>query len=90
MYIWKTDTSDLLYTLEHPNLIYSLAWNFDGSMLATACKDKQIRCWDPRKQRVLWEAAGHTGTKGSRVCFSGTLNLLVSTGFTRDQQREVT
>ena len=59
-------------------------------MLATACKDKVIRCWDPRKQRVLWETQGHKGTKGSRVCFSGSLNLLVSTGFGKDQQREVT
>ena len=90
VYIWNTNTSELLFTLVHPNLIFSLAWNFDGSMLATACKDKVIRCWNPRKQAVLWEAQGHKGTKGARVCFSGSINLLVSTGFSRDQQREVT
>ena len=43
----------------HPDQIQCMAWNYDGSMIATTCKDKQIRIIDPRTGQVAQTVAGH-------------------------------
>ena len=58
--IWNTSTGEAAITLEgmHPDLIYSISWNYNGSHLATTCKDKKIRVIDPRKKEIVmvsWE-----------------------------------
>ena len=30
-----------------------MSWNYDGSRIATTCKDKKIRVFDPRSQQML-------------------------------------
>lgn len=37
----------------HEDIIYSLAFNFNGSLLATTCKDKMLRIIDARTGQVL-------------------------------------
>lgn len=37
----------------HSELVVCLSFNADGSLLATACKDKKIRIIEPRTGRVL-------------------------------------
>jgi coronin-1B/1C/6 len=36
----------------HPDIVNSVAWNYNGSKLATACKDKNIRLLDPRSGKI--------------------------------------
>uniref|UniRef100_A0A8C0AD08 Coronin 1B n=1 Tax=Bos mutus grunniens TaxID=30521 RepID=A0A8C0AD08_BOSMU len=40
-----------LYRLDslHPDLIYNVSWNRNGSLFCTACKDKSVRLVPPRK-----------------------------------------
>lgn len=44
-----------MITLEemHPDVIYSVCWNRNGSLIATTCKDKSIRVIDPRKETII-------------------------------------
>lgn len=42
--------SSATHTLAHPNAIFSMTWKGDGTLLATTCKDTQIRVFDPRLQ----------------------------------------
>lgn len=37
----------------HPDTIFSLSFNYNGSLLASTCKDKKIRVIDPRAGRLV-------------------------------------
>lgn len=50
----------------HPDVIFSVSWSRNGSLLCTACKDKKVRVIDPRKKKIvtvsrnpLWFSALH-------------------------------
>lgn len=53
--VWNVGTGELVYQLTdaHPDLIYSVGWNKDGSAICTVCKDKALRVIDPRRGTVL-------------------------------------
>lgn len=53
--VWNVGTGELVYKLSdaHPDLIYSVSWNPDGSAICTVCKDKALRIIDPRRRSVL-------------------------------------
>ena len=36
----------------HGDLVHSLSWKRDGSLMVTSCKDKILRIVDPRAQNV--------------------------------------
>jgi len=74
----------------HPDQIQCMAWNYDGSMIATTCKDKQIRIIDPRTGQVAQTVAGHQGAKGSRCCYLGKSGRLLTTGFSKQSERQMT
>lgn len=62
--IWNVGTGEVLLSLEdmHPDIIHSVCWNSNGSLLATTCKDKTLRIIDPRKGQVVAVSAwpGHS------------------------------
>jgi len=53
--VWDVGTGEMVYQLSdaHPDLIYSVSWNREGSILCTTCKDKALRVIDPRRGTVL-------------------------------------
>lgn len=53
--IWNVGTGEALINLDemHSDLIYSICWNYNGSLLTTTCKDKKLRVIDPRKQEIV-------------------------------------
>ena len=51
--VWNVLDGEAVYTLDHPDGVSCIAWNFNGSLLATTCKDKALRIYDPREQKVL-------------------------------------
>lgn len=62
--IWNVGTGEVLLSLEdmHPDIIHSVCWNSNGSLLVTTCKDKTLRIIDPRKGQVVAVSAwpGHS------------------------------
>jgi len=88
--IWDIEkgVAGLSVDAQHSDLINSAEWNFNGSLLATTCKDKKIRVVDPRTSKIVGEAEGHQGVKGSRVIYLGTKEKLFSVGFTKTSERE--
>lgn len=86
--IWNVETGENLYTLQHKDLITSFAFNFDGSLIATACRDKVLRVWDIRAEKVISEGPGHGGAKASKVIWVGDKNRLVTTGFSKLSDRQ--
>ncbi|XP_056306036.1 coronin-2A [Danio aesculapii] len=87
--MWRLDSSDVpvIVINTHCELVFCLSFNADGSLLATACKDKKIRIIEPRTGRVLQESrwASH---KVSRILFLWDLKMLLSTGNSCWNQRQ--
>uniref|UniRef100_A0A3B3V7A7 Coronin n=1 Tax=Poecilia latipinna TaxID=48699 RepID=A0A3B3V7A7_9TELE len=52
--IWNVGTGEPLISMDdHPDLIYSVSWNRNGSLFCTTCKDRRLRVCDPRKREVV-------------------------------------
>ncbi|CAG08879.1 unnamed protein product, partial [Tetraodon nigroviridis] len=52
--IWNVGTGEPLISMDdHPDLIYSISWNRNGSLFCTTCKDRRLRVCDPRKREVV-------------------------------------
>jgi coronin-2 len=68
-------------------MIYSLAINRDGSLIATTSKDKKLRVIEPRNGIVVSEGTCHNGTKCSKVVFLNNDKVL-TTGFSKHSDRQ--
>ncbi|XP_072037635.1 coronin-1C-like isoform X2 [Amphiura filiformis] len=86
--IWNAEEGVVVTEITcHPELIFYATWNYNGSLIATTCKDKKIRIIDPRTGEVKKEGPGHDGAKVSRVQFLKN-NKLFTTGFSRMSERQ--
>ncbi|RKP11930.1 hypothetical protein BJ684DRAFT_17533 [Piptocephalis cylindrospora] len=70
-------------------VVQSLTWNYNGSLLATTCRDKKIRIHDVRSNTVVQVGDGHQGIKGSRVVWLGNCDRFCTTGFSRSSDRQL-
>ncbi|XP_051175953.1 coronin-7 isoform X1 [Leptopilina boulardi] len=81
---------ELFSTNEHSDVIQSVSWKQDGTMLATSCKDKQIRIIDPRAPKnVVNSSPSHQSIKDSRIVWLGNGDRLLTTGFDSARLRQV-
>mmetsp|Transcript_20148 Transcript_20148/g.33283 ORF Transcript_20148/g.33283 Transcript_20148/m.33283 type:complete len:442 (+) Transcript_20148:885-2210(+) len=86
--VWDIQTGDCkTICRDNSQLIQDVVWNTDGSMLATSCKDKQMRLVDPRTGLSVAQVEAHNGTKTSKLVFIDW-GRLVSVGFTRASKRQ--
>lgn len=72
----------------HMDIVNSITWSYDGSLIATTCKDKKIRLIDPRANKIVQEANTHQGIKGTRVCWLGDSDRILTTGFSKTSDRQ--
>jgi len=72
----------------HGDIIQSVAWNHNGSLLGSAAKDKKIRVFDPRSSQTCLEVEAHPGVKGARITFLGNKDKLFSVGFSKTSERQ--
>jgi len=74
---------------QHKGIITSLAWNADGSLCATSCKDKQLRVLDPRSGKVVAEVKDLEGAKSGRVAWQRARDRLITVGFNKTTERQM-
>lgn len=75
---------------EHSEVIQSVSWKKDGTLVATSCKDKQVRILDPRVEKACVKTANsHQSIKDSRVVWLGDQNRILTTGFDAQRLRQV-
>ncbi|XP_057200954.1 coronin-7 [Triplophysa rosa] len=88
--VWDITRDSALTVLEqHADQIQGLSWKEDGSLLASSCKDKKLRIFDPRAQPSAVQCAqGLLGNKDSRILWVKDDHLL-TTGFNQVRQQEV-
>jgi coronin-1B/1C/6 len=74
----------------HGDAIQCIAFNPTGRLLATTCRDRKLRLFDPRAGgEAVRVADGHGGVKGARVTWMGGLDRLATTGFSKMSDRQV-
>jgi len=87
--IWDVSTGDEKFSIGgHTAIISSVAWNYDGSTIATFCKDKKLRIFDPRTSEIAGEANAHQGVKGGRAIWLGKHDKVFSVGFGQTSERQ--
>lgn len=88
--VWDSSRDTPLAALEqHPDQLQGLTWKQDGSLLATTCKDKKLRVFDPRAQLTpVQSAAGHQNNKDSRILWIKDSDHILTTGFNQVRERE--
>lgn len=72
----------------HPDVVLSMSFSTDGSLLATTCKDKKVRLIEPRSGNLLRESNNKT-TKAIKVLLLGNMKMLVTTGTSRWNHRQI-
>jgi WD40 repeat protein len=87
--VWDASTGAESYSVSFDDTPQHVAWAYNGSAFAVASKDKKINLCDPRANGVSAKFDGHLGAKGARVCFLGKTNMLASTGFSRQSDRQL-
>ncbi|KAG0267354.1 Coronin-like protein crn1 [Mortierella polycephala] len=73
----------------HMEIIQSVAWNYNGTLIATTCRDKKVRVFDVRSNKIVQQADSHPGVKGSRVVWMGDNNRIATTGFSKMSDRQL-
>ncbi|XP_073350573.1 coronin-7 [Pagrus major] len=89
--VWDTSRQDapLAVLEQHGDQLQSLSWKQDGSLLASSCKDKMLRVFDPRAQLTpVQSAKSLQNNKDSRILWAKD-NFLLTTGFDMMRTREV-
>ncbi|XP_037327039.1 coronin-2A isoform X2 [Pungitius pungitius] len=71
----------------HTDVVLSMSFNTEGSLLATTCKDRKVRLLDPRSGQLQRESNCKTH-KASKVLFLGNLKMLFTSGTSRYNDRQ--
>ncbi|PGH15209.1 hypothetical protein AJ79_02574 [Helicocarpus griseus UAMH5409] len=87
--VWDIETGTPKLTLKHNEVIQSMSWSANGSMMVTTSRDKKLRFWDARQERPAHETAGHSGAKNSRAVWMGEHDRVATTGFSKMSDRQL-
>lgn len=89
--IWDlTSQQGKLRLCGYTDQILSLDWHPDGTTLATLCKDQTLRVHDPRNSdQPIREGPGPSGTRGGRVAWVLAGTHIVTSGFNKVSERQV-
>ncbi|CCH62151.1 hypothetical protein TBLA_0G02090 [Henningerozyma blattae CBS 6284] len=87
--IWDVESGEAKITLKHPDMVTSMSFSYDGQYLATVARDKKLRVWDIREEKIVSEGVAHSGAKNQRVVWLGNSDRLATTGFSRLSDRQI-
>lgn len=87
--VWDIETGEAKLTLKHPDMVTSMSFNYNGDYLATISRDKKLRVWDIRAEKIISEGPAHSGAKNQRVVWLGNSDRIATTGFSRLSDRQI-
>lgn len=87
--LWNIETGKNIITLKHPDMVTSMSFSYDGNYLATVARDKILRVWNVRENKIVSKGQAHTGAKNQRVVWLGNSDRLATTGFSRLSDRQI-
>lgn len=87
--LWDIEAGSPKLTMKVGEVIQSLSWSANGSLLVTTSRDKKLRIWDVRQEKPAVEVAGHQGAKNSRAVWMGEHDRIATTGFSKMSDRQL-
>ena len=87
--LWDIEAGSAKLNLKVGEVIQSLSWSANGSLLVTTSRDKKLRIWDTRQEKPAHEVSGHQGAKNSRAVWLGEHERIATTGFSRMSDRQL-
>lgn len=87
--LWDVEAGSSRLTLKHTDIVQSLSWSANGSLMVTTSRDKKLRVWDVRQEKPAHVVPGHTGAKASRVTWMGEHDRVATTGFSKMSDRQL-
>ncbi|EXJ89164.1 hypothetical protein A1O3_02228 [Capronia epimyces CBS 606.96] len=87
--LWDIEAGASKLSLKVGEVIQSMSWSANGSLLVTTSRDKKLRIWDTRQEKPVHEVAGHAGAKNSRAVWMGEHDRIATTGFSRMSDRQL-
>lgn len=87
--IWDISQEEVKFTLKHPDMVTSMSFSYDGKHLVTVSRDKKLRVWDVRAEKIVSEGPAHSGAKNQRVVWLGDTDKVATTGFSRLSDRQI-
>ena len=87
--LWDIESGSSKLSLKVGEVIQSLSWSANGSLLVTTSRDKKLRIWDARQEKPVHEGQGHAGAKNSRAVWMGEHDRIATTGFSRMSDRQL-
>jgi len=85
--VWDIENETEAFSFAHEELVNSIQWNLDGSLMATTCKDHKVRIYDPRNDGAAQTTEGHPGGKPSKATWFSNHGLLGVLGFSKRATR---
>lgn len=74
----------------HTDAIQAFDFDPNGTLLATTCRDRKIRMFDPRAGgEAVRVVEGHGGIKGARITWMGDTGRIATTGFSKMSERQL-
>ena len=88
---WDSSVGKEKFTLENTieDLIQSVDWNWDGSLMAFSSHDRKIKVVDTRANKVVQEAVTHQGAIGVKLAWMGDTHKIITSGFGKSADREL-
>ena len=86
---WDIEHGQTKLTLKHADMVQSLSFSANGSLLTTTSRDKKLRIWDVRQEKAVHEGLGHHGAKNSRAVWMGEHDRIATTGFSKMSDRQL-
>ena len=87
--LWDIEAGSSKLSLKLGDVIQSMSWSANGSLLVTTSRDKKLRLWDVRQQKPAQEVQGHSGAKNSRAVWMGEHDRIATTGFSKMSDRQL-
>ncbi len=89
VHVWNILNSSTISKLNCGEGVYYADWNHNGSLIAASTKEKLIKVFDPRKGEETHSTQGFEGSKVQKVLFMGNSTNLLSTGFSKANERQI-
>ena len=70
--VWDVSRGTCALTLNLPDTLQSLCFNYNTSLAAGTFVDRSVRLLDPRANTVVGDTEAHTGVKPSRITWLGS------------------
>ncbi|KAK0531817.1 Coronin-like protein crn1 [Tilletia horrida] len=89
--LWDVEAAQPRVTLSgFADTIQDISFDWTGSTLVATCRDRKLRTFDTRQGgEAVQVVDGHGGIKGSRAAWCGSLDRIITTGFSKMSDRQM-